>query len=431
MTLNFVNADIEGVTRAVGAIIGQQFVVDPRVKGSMTLYSDQPMTPREVYQNFLAGLRGLGFTVVQAGGLYKVVPEADAKLQTDAVSVGQPTRRGDQIVTQIFRLTHENANNLVAVLRPLISPNNTINASPGNNTLVITDYADNLQRIAKIIAAMDTPAAADVEVIPLQHAVASDMAALVQRLSEGGGVGAVPGAVPGAAGTSVLVDSRSNSLIVRAANPARVASIRALVAKLDRPTPGGTAAGNNYVIHLKNADAVKLATVLRAAFSASAQGSATGGCDDALPDFAQHAAGHPRQRLSRPVDRHRRRLGGGDGAARAVGLAVDRRLRAGRPGDQLARHQRARAALPPGTRHDRHARLAPRAGLHREHDRRGVGRERRRRRLPVAGPDRQAGRQHRHRARHQLVGGRAEHHRAHAVGARRRRRRHRPPAPPA
>ncbi|WP_275898273.1 secretin N-terminal domain-containing protein, partial [Stenotrophomonas indicatrix] len=84
-------------------------------------------------------------------------------------------------LTQIFRIQHENANNLVAVLRPLISPNNTINANPGNNSLVITDYADNLQRIAKIIAAMDTPGSSDIEIVPLKHAVAADLAPLVQR----------------------------------------------------------------------------------------------------------------------------------------------------------------------------------------------------------------------------------------------------------
>ncbi|MDE2093312.1 MAG: type II secretion system protein GspD, partial [Burkholderiales bacterium] len=148
VTLNFVNADIDGVARAMGAILKQQFVVDPRVKGTMTLYSDAPLSPREAYLNFLAALRGLGFTVVEVGGLYKIVPEADAKLQTGTVSIGdRTTRGGDQVITQVFRLNYENANNLVPVLRPLISPNNTINANPGNNTLVITDYADNLQRI--------------------------------------------------------------------------------------------------------------------------------------------------------------------------------------------------------------------------------------------------------------------------------------------
>ncbi|HMC16735.1 MAG TPA: secretin N-terminal domain-containing protein, partial [Albitalea sp.] len=200
VTLNFVNADIEGVARAMSAILKQQFIVDPRVKGTITLYSEEPLSPRDAYVNFLAALRGLGFTVVEAGGLYKVVPEADAKLQAGTVSIGGVSRSGDQVITQIFKLNHENANNLVPVLRPLISPNNTINANPGNNSLVITDYADNLQRIAKIIAAMDTPASGEVEVITLQHAVAADIATLVQRLTDT--QGAVPGAVPGIGGAT-------------------------------------------------------------------------------------------------------------------------------------------------------------------------------------------------------------------------------------
>ena len=273
VTLNFVNADIEGVTRAVGAIVRQQFVLDPRVKGNITLYSEEPLSPREVYLNYLAALRGLGFTVVEVGGLFKVVPEADAKLQTGVVSTEPvPARSGDNVITQIFRLNHENANNLVAVLRPLISPNNTINATPGTNTLVITDYADNLQRIAKIIAAMDMPASGDVEVIPLQHAVAADVQVLVQRLADTAGQ---PGAAPGAAGaTAVLVDARSNSLIVRAANPARLSLVRSLIEKLDRPSALNGGMGNIWVVYLKNADAVKLAAVLRAAFAPGGGGGA-------------------------------------------------------------------------------------------------------------------------------------------------------------
>ncbi len=187
VTLNFVNADVEAVTRAMGAMIERQIAIDPRVKGTMTLYSDQPLTIREAYLNYLSALRGLGYTVIENGGLLKVLPEAEAKLQTGTVSVGDVGLRGDQVITQIFPLTHENPNNLVAVLRPLISANNTINASLGNNSLVITDYADNLRRIAKIIAALDQPGSTDIEVIPLQHAVASDLAPIVQRLADGGG----------------------------------------------------------------------------------------------------------------------------------------------------------------------------------------------------------------------------------------------------
>ncbi len=292
VTLNFVNADIEGVTRAVGAILKQQFVVDPRVKGTITLYSEQPMSPRDVYINYLAALRGLGFTVVEVGGLHKVVPEADAKLQTSVVSVDPVTRQGDHIITQIFRLNHENANNLVAILRPLISPNNTINANPTNNTLVVTDYADNLQRISKIIAAMDMPSAGDIEVIPLKNAVAADMSVLIQRLVDSA---AQAGGAPGTAAPVVLVDPRSNSLIIRAANPARLALIRTLVDKLDQPNAMNSGMGNIWVVYLKNADAVKLAAVLRAAFSAG--GSGGGGSysspSPSAPSMPATAAGAP------------------------------------------------------------------------------------------------------------------------------------------
>jgi general secretion pathway protein D len=295
VTLNFVNAEIDGVARAMGAMLKRQFVVDPRVKGAITLYSEEAMSPREAYTQFLAALRGQGFTVVEASGLYKVVPEADAKLQANTVSLGAVSRQGDQVITQIFKINHENANNLVPVLRPLISPNNTINANPGNNTLVITDYADNLSRIGKIIAAMDTASTGDVEVIAIKHAVASDIAPLVQRLTDSAGAGAGAGAAPqpglvaappgGAA--SILVDQRSNSLLVKASSPARMASIRSVIDKLDKPAQSAGASGNVWVVYLKNADAVKLATVLRAAYPTA--GSTGGGSGSSSALTAQPA----------------------------------------------------------------------------------------------------------------------------------------------
>jgi general secretion pathway protein D len=277
VTVNFVNADVEAVTRAMATMIERQIAMDPRVKGTMTLYSDQPLTVREAYLNYLSALRGLGFTMVENGGLLKVVPEAEAKLQTGTVSVGEPAIRGDQIITQIFQLSHENPNNLVAVLRPLISANNTINASLGNNSLVITDYADNLQRIAKIIAALDQPATSDTDVVTLKHAVASDLAPMVQRLAEGGSSPTQPGLPSAGGGLTVMVEPRSNSLILRAANPARLAIARSIITKLDQPTAGGNPMGNIWVVYLKNADAVKLAAVLRAAFAAGTGGAAPGG----------------------------------------------------------------------------------------------------------------------------------------------------------
>ncbi len=277
VTVNFVNADIEAVTRAMGAMLNRQFIVDPRVKGQITVYSEQPMQVREAYLNYLASLRGLGFTVVESAGLLKVVPEADAKLQTGSVTVGTAQLRGDQVVTQIFRLNHENPNNLVPVLRPLISPNNTINANTSNQTLVITDYADNLQRLGKIIAALDNPSTGDVEIIGLKHGIALDMAAIVQRLA-GGGTAApgAPGAVaPGSAAVSVLADARSNSLIVQAASAAKLAQVRNIVERLDRPGQGGPG-GSIWVVYLKNADATRLATVLRASFANPQQAGGAG-----------------------------------------------------------------------------------------------------------------------------------------------------------
>lgn len=268
VTVNFVNADIDGVTRAFAAMIGRAIVVDPRVKGSITVYSEQPQSVQAAWQSYQSALRGLGFAVVESGGLLKVVPEADAKLQTGTVSIGDVGVRGDQVITQIFSLRHENPNNLVAVLRPLISANNTINANPASNSLIITDYAGNLERIAKIIAALDLPSSTGVEIVPLQHAVAADLAPVVQRLSDASSGAPVPGVPQGSGGTTVLADSRANALLVRAANPARLAAVLVTIAQLDRPNTLLGPGGGMWVVHLKNADAVRLATVVRAAFGA-------------------------------------------------------------------------------------------------------------------------------------------------------------------
>jgi general secretion pathway protein D len=285
ITLNFSNADIEAVARTMAVVTGRDVVVDPRVKGTMNLVTDRAIQPAAAFNQFASALRLQGFAVVEADGLYKVVPEADAKLQSSTVntSISATASSGsNQIVTQIFRLNYESPNNLLPVLRPLIPPNNTINVNPGNNSLVITDYADNMRRLARIIASLDVSNASDIEVIQLRHSVATDMVPLVQRLVDGGGSGAPGGAAPGATDasfrTTLMADPRSNSLILRAANPARVALVRTLVEKLDRPPTESSngLAGNIYVVYLKNADAVRLAATLRAAMAANRPSGTTG-----------------------------------------------------------------------------------------------------------------------------------------------------------
>ena len=302
VTLNFSNADIEAVARTMANISGVNVVVDPRVKGTLTLVTEKPVTRAVALNQFLAALRLQGYTLVESAGLYKVVPEADAKLQSGAVLVsdGVPGSNvslasGGQISTQIFKLNFESANNLVPILRPLISPNNTINANPGNNSLVITDYADNLRRMARIIAAMDVSNATDVEVLPLKHAIATDLAPLVLRLVEASG-GAVAGQADTSFKTQLIAEPRSNALILRAANPARVALVKSLVDKLDQPAvPGsGGAAGNIHVVYLKNADATKLAATLRAALTGEARPAAaavTGAAAAAVPATATATSG--------------------------------------------------------------------------------------------------------------------------------------------
>jgi general secretion pathway protein D len=274
ITLNFVNANIDAVARTMATLTGRNVVVDPRVKGTITLTTERAVTPAVAYSQFLAILRLQGFTVVNAAGLDKIVPEADAKLQGGAVSTNVPVG-GGQIATTIFKLSFENANNLLPILRPLISPNNTINVNPGNNSLVITDYADNLNRLGRIIAALDVANATDVELIPVRYAAVTDMAPLLTRLLDSSaGVGGVV-TTEASYKTTVIAEPRSNSLIVRAANGARLELVKSLVKRLDTPTltgPNGDA-GNIYVVYLKNADATNLATVLRAAMTGGSSGT--------------------------------------------------------------------------------------------------------------------------------------------------------------
>ena len=256
---NFVNAEIESVIKAVGAYTDVTFIIDPRVKGTLTLASEKPLGKAQALQLLNSMLRMQGYAVVSGNGYSKVVPEADAKLQ-GGVAVSS-SAGGNQITTHVFHLKHEAAATLVPVLRPLISPNNIINANPGNNTLVITDYADNLLRLGRIIASLDSPATGNLEVIALQYAIANDIAAMVNRLmQQSAGAGATPDS-----GRTVMSDSRTNTVIVSASSAARANLAKSLIAKLDQPT---TQPGNVHVVYLKNAEAAKLALTLRAVMAA-------------------------------------------------------------------------------------------------------------------------------------------------------------------
>ncbi|HQD82028.1 MAG TPA: secretin N-terminal domain-containing protein, partial [Quisquiliibacterium sp.] len=274
ISLNFKDAEIDTVIGAFGHLLNRTFLIDPRVRGKITLETPRPVTRAQAYQLLQASLRVQGFAIVEGGSLSRVVPEADAKMQAGPVDLGRNVERsGDQVVTQIFRLNYESASNLVPVLRPLITANNTITAYPNNNSLVITDYAANLQRLARIIATLDSPSTSEVEVIRIRHALASEVAVAVARMIDDSNRGGAGAQVDPGQRVTVLADPRINSVLVRASSLAKVNLAKSLISRLDQPS---TRPGNIHVVYLRNAEAVRLAQVLRGVLSGGDAGAGAG-----------------------------------------------------------------------------------------------------------------------------------------------------------
>jgi general secretion pathway protein D len=259
VTLNFVNADIDAVVKAVAEITGRNFLVDPRVKGTVNIVSAHPVPKSLVYPTFLSALRMQGFAAVESDGVVKIVPEAEAKTQAGPVMHGNVSASGDRIVTQVIPLRYESAAQLVTVLRPLVSPNNTIAAYLPNHPIIVTDYADNVKRIDRIVASLDQAPSGEPVLVHLKNASALDVVALVNRvLTENA---AAPGTQLEAQQRVALVaDPRSNGILVRADNPARGARVRQLIEQLDTPSRQG---GNVFIVYLKNAEAAEVAETLR------------------------------------------------------------------------------------------------------------------------------------------------------------------------
>ncbi|MFZ0107271.1 MAG: type II secretion system secretin GspD [Thiobacillus sp.] len=258
ITLNFVNADIHSVIQAMSEMTGRTFVVDPRVKGTLRITSPRPVSPSVAYDIVLSALRMQGYAAIQSDGVVRIVPEADAKFHaTTSTGKSRGKRAGGEMVTRVFSLRHESAPQLQAALRSLVGPNGTFSADASSNTLIVTDYADNLASLEQVIASLDVPSVDEPVLIPLRYVSAKELAALVTRV-----FAPMPGQAPGG-GVDLLqiaVDDRSNSLIVRGRDRSLVGKVQNLAATLDVPTP---VAGNVHVIYLKNAQAVEVAKTLR------------------------------------------------------------------------------------------------------------------------------------------------------------------------
>ena len=254
-SLNFVNADIESVIKAIGQISGKNFIIDPRVKGTINIASATPISPTMAYQVLLSALRTQGFTAVESNGIITILPEADAKTRYSPTVNGNNKSSGDQIITQVFVIKYESANLLVPILKPLISPNNIINAYPNNNMLVITDYAENLRKVAKLISTIDQPSSIENEVVKIKYANAVELTQVISKLVDTNTAAEPPRKM------IVVAEPRSNSIILRSDNAGQVNRAKNLIQQLDVQASSGNSI---HVVYLRNADAKKLAATLQA-----------------------------------------------------------------------------------------------------------------------------------------------------------------------
>ena len=262
VTLNFVDADIDVVAKAVGELTGKTFVLDPRVKGKINIQSAKGISPGLAYPTFLSALRMAGFAAVEGpGGVVRVVPEVDAKALPTPLTGGST----GAVITKVIPLTHQSAGQVINALRPLVAAANALTVYPPGNAIIITDYSDNIAKIQAVIARLDTPSAPAPELIPLNHANALDVVSTLNRVF----------AEPAATADSrdrllITADLRSNSVIIRSEDGGRLSRVRTLVQELDRAT---AAPGNIRMVYLKHADATQIAQTLRRVLGADAGGS--------------------------------------------------------------------------------------------------------------------------------------------------------------
>lgn len=247
-TLNLKAADIGVLVQTVSEITGKSFIVDPRVEGRVTVISGRPQSPAEIYETFLSVLRVHGFAAVASGNMIKIVPDAVAAQDG---SIGNGGGGPDALVTRLIPLQNVQAEEVVKLLRPLAPQQATFSANAGNNAILISDRAGNVERLLQLIRRMDTASDAAVEVIPLRHASAAEVARTLTAL-EGTAAAAVQG------GPKLIADERTNSILLSGDRANRL-RLRTLVAHLDTPLDGGE---NTQVVYLSYAKAQDLVPIL-------------------------------------------------------------------------------------------------------------------------------------------------------------------------
>ena len=251
IVLNFAEADIRTVIDAVAKHTGQNFIIDPRVKGKVTIISQKSMDTDQVYKIFLSILKVHGFAAIPGKDVTKIVPDVNAKQDAIGSISGPYGSQGDELVTHIVEVKHVNASQLVPILRPLVPQRGHLAAVPSSNVIIISDSAANIARLTKIIRRIDTATGDGIEVVQLRHASASELVRIIGQLQSKGQKG-------GTNAPKIVADQRTNSLLISGDKSARL-SLKGLILHLDTPLDIG---GNTHVVYLKNAVAKDLVTVL-------------------------------------------------------------------------------------------------------------------------------------------------------------------------
>ncbi len=255
ITLNLKDADINALIGTVAEVTGKNFIVDPRVKGKVTVISSRAMDSDEVYHVFLSILKVHGFAAVPSGQVIKILPDVSAKQDSiPSVSDAEPGR-GDEMVTRVIQVDNVASAQLVPILRPLVPQQGHLAAYPTTNVLIISDRAENVSRLVDIIRRIDKVSDSEIEVIRLEHASAAEVVRVLNAISRGG---------PQAKGTpaasqTLVADERTNSVLLGGDRSSRL-RLRAIISHLDTPLERG---GNTKVIYLKYAKATDLVETLR------------------------------------------------------------------------------------------------------------------------------------------------------------------------
>jgi general secretion pathway protein D len=254
VTLNLKDADIGALIGTVAEVTGTNFIVDPRVKGKVTVVSSKPMESDEVYQVFLSILKVHGFAAVPSGSVVKIVPDVNAKSEGVPTVTDKEPGRGDEVVTRVIEINNVSAAQLVPILRPLIPQQGHLAAYPGTNVLIVSDRAENIERLVSIVRRMDQQSDSEIELMPLQHASAAEVVRIISALNR-----PQPGQAQDPAGApSVIADERTNSVLIGGGKSDRL-RLRMIISHLDTPLERG---GNTHVVYLKYSKAVDLVQVL-------------------------------------------------------------------------------------------------------------------------------------------------------------------------